>query len=50
MKEPGGGRGVPSGGDQNVPDIPVLVYRPPQVVTLTVDRDEYLVEVPLCVQ
>jgi hypothetical protein len=46
-KEPGGGLGVAPGGDQDVQNTPVLVDRPPQVVGLSVDLDEYLVEVPL---
>jgi hypothetical protein len=45
-KEPGRGLGVPPRGDQNVQDIPVLVDGAPQVPPLTVDREEYLVEVP----
>jgi hypothetical protein len=49
-KGPGRGLGVAPGGDQNVQDIAVLGDRAPQVVNLTVDLDEDLVEVPLCVQ
>jgi hypothetical protein len=45
-KEPGRGLGVPPRGDQNVQDIPVLVDGAPQVLPLTVDREEYLVEMP----
>ena len=46
-KELGRGSSVPPGGDQDVQDSAVLIYRPPQVVGLPADLDEYLVEVPL---
>lgn len=45
-EKPGRGRGVTSGGNQDVQHIPVLVNRPPQIVSLPVDLDEYLVKVP----
>jgi hypothetical protein len=48
-EEPGGGLGVTPRGDQDVQDIPLL-EEVPQVVGLPTDLDEYLVEVPLCVQ
>jgi hypothetical protein len=35
------------GGDQNVQHGAVLVAHPPQVVDLTVDLDEHLIEIPL---
>jgi hypothetical protein len=38
--------GVTPGGDQNDQDIPVLINRPPSVVSLPVDCDEHLVRVP----
>jgi hypothetical protein len=45
-EEPGRGLGVPPGGDQDVQHVPVLVDGAPQVLPLTVDREEYLVKVP----
>jgi hypothetical protein len=44
--KPGRGLRVPPGGDQDVQHAPVLVHRPPQVMGLPTDLDEYLVEVP----
>jgi hypothetical protein len=46
-EEPGRSLRVAPGGDQNVQDIAVLVDRAPQVVGLTCDLDEDLVEMPL---
>jgi hypothetical protein len=46
-EEPGGGLGVAPGGDQDVQHGAVLIHRPPQVLGLAVDLDEYLIEVPL---
>jgi hypothetical protein len=45
-EEAGGGLRVTPEGDQNVQNIPVLVDRPPQVVDLSTDLDEHLVQVP----
>ena len=44
--EPGRGRGIAPGGDQNVGHSAVLVHRPPQIVGLARDVDEHLVKVP----
>jgi hypothetical protein len=49
-EEPSRGLRVTPGSDQDVQDIPVLVHRPPQIMSLAVDLDEHLVKVPLCVQ
>jgi hypothetical protein len=46
-KEPGGGLGVPPGGDQNVEHSALLVNGPPQVVGLAGNLDEDLVKMPL---
>lgn len=45
-KEPGRGLGVTPGRDQNVQDDAVVVDHPPQVVGLSVDLNEHLVQVP----
>ena len=46
-KKPGCSLGVAPGRDQDIQYVAVLVDRPPQVVGLAVDLDEYLVKVPL---
>src|SRR6266851_1843209 len=38
---------VPAALDENIQDVAVLINGAPEIVTLLVDRDEYLVQVPL---
>src|SRR4029453_14449956 len=38
---------VPTTLDENVEDIAILVNRPPEVISCTMNRDEYLIQVPL---
>jgi hypothetical protein len=33
--------------DQDIEDVPVLIHRPPQIVTLTLDGQTHFIEVPL---
>jgi len=37
---------IPTGLNENVDHVPVLIHRPPEILALTVDRDEYLVQIP----
>jgi hypothetical protein len=39
-------RFVPPALDENIEDVPVLIHRPPQIVTFTGDREKDLIQVP----
>src|SRR5262245_59429106 len=46
-KELLGGCLVSPGLHENIEDVPVLIHRPPEIVTFTADREKDLIQVPL---